>query len=1003
MEKIKDLLEKAIFHKYIRKEPDGKGGFRYVYEEKEIESRSKIINKKQDIIEMTNINPKQIAKSFKKWLENEGIKYEYIESKSTASSYFKFKKKNSDFDIRISNHTKKNQDKETDLGIDFNLYGDGSSDVSINTAYGYKTEDLKKIISDVERLSSKKNYETIIKESNNFELLDLPKREGILKVLEQIGIEESEYALLYSFVEKWMDFNRTKSEYKSYLENKRQEKVQKNKEVQKQSFTIGDVTVYPQKDKKSFDWEYVYNKEKPQGTAEEVKKWKEDRKEAMKYAKLNSWKIYNQTITKSMEIIEKAKKGSPIGTEKTWGGKLYIKTEKGWKPKAKGGKKNEEESTSKQFSTEILVKQATSATDEQLKAAIKDPEANSELKKVAQEELNKRNKQQDSDDKSNKQFTKEDAYKKLLEAQEKGELELDQDVLDKIQEKLQESKKKKEETVNDESLYEAVLNYVAGDAYDINNPNIKSKEKEEFDKAFKKYSSNVSNEVGVLIRGLEDVGWENLLKFNNLEGKKIEDLKGTILENPGYLSTTKNSDFEDFDDFEPTYIIHFDKGELTDIKGIDVNKVLLKKDNFFKYQEEVILNKNLSMKIDKIEKKNGIVHLKTSFVNKETLDNFRLKQDIINEIDKKLSDMTGFKKITQTYVKQDGKTVVIKMKGDNQYKATSPGFKLESKPYESLVDFKKRIKEELNQSTKIENKEEKLSFAEGKEFKTVKQFYNWNEKRSQLSNLYTKEEVDKMKSNADKYLTKDWSSETSGLKSKIFGFIDDYNFGEIIERYGLSNDKNKKAINAILITQGYAPVVNGLIYNNYNKEDYLYINKNNSSEDSEKFIEIYQKDAKEALAKWTDDQRKAIKNYTGSGYMAIRDVLTESPESKVFSETKIESTKTKIGLIKEAIEQNPLKRNMVLNRRLEIRDNGDNLSTWLNAKVGQVIEDKSFVSFGMKHETDFGSDLQITLLAKKGDPIMNIDNIYESEYLAQAGLKYKVLARGTNSIVVEIV
>lgn len=155
--------------------------------------------------------------------------------------------------------------------------------------------------------------------------------------------------------------------------------------------------------------------------------------------------IYNnQTITKSMEIIEKAKKGSPIGTEKTWGGKLYIKTEKGWKPKAKGGKKNEEESTSKQSSTEILAKQATSATDEQLKAAIKDPEANSELKKVAQEELNKRNKQQDSDDKSNKQFTVEDAYKNLLEAQEKGELELDQDVLDKIQEKLQESKKKKE-------------------------------------------------------------------------------------------------------------------------------------------------------------------------------------------------------------------------------------------------------------------------------------------------------------------------------------------------------------------------------------------------------------------------------------------------------------------------------------------------------------------------------------------------------------------------------
>lgn len=549
--------------------------------------------------------------------------------------------------------------------------------------------------------------------------------------------------------------------------------------------------------------------------------------------------IYNnQTITKSMEIIEKAKKGSPIGTEKTWGGKLYIKTEKGWKPKAKGGKKNEEESTSKQSSTEILVKQATSATDEQLKAAIKDPEANSELKKVAQEELNKRNEQQDSNDKSNKQFTVEDAYKNLLEAQEKGELELDQDVLDKIQEKLQESKKKKES------------------------------EKESIDN-----------------------------------------------------------------------------------------------------------------KLDK------------------------LKQEITGEIDKKLSDMTGFKKITQTYVKQDGKTVVIKMKGDNQYKATSPGFKLESKPYESLVDFKKRIKEELNkqQSTKTEKKEEKLSFAESKKFETVSQFYDWNEKRSQLSNLYTKEEADKMKFDADKYLTKDQSSKTSDLKSKIFGFIDDYNFGEIIERYGLSNDKNKKAINAMLITQGYAPVVNGLIYHNYNKEDYLYINKNNSSEDKEKFFEIYQKDAKETSTKWTDDQRKAIKNYTGSGYMAIRDILTESPKSKVFSEEKTESTKTRIDLIKKAIKQNPLRQNMVLNRRLEIRGNGDNLSAWLNAKVGQVIEDKSFVSFGMKHETDFGSDLHLTLLAKKGDPVMNVDNIVESEYLAQAGLKYKVLARGTNSIVVEIV
>ena len=33
------------------------------------------------------------------------------------------------------------------------------------------------------------------------------------------------------------------------------------------------------------------------------------------------------------DVIEKARKAEPIGTEKTYGGKLYIKTEKGWRPK----------------------------------------------------------------------------------------------------------------------------------------------------------------------------------------------------------------------------------------------------------------------------------------------------------------------------------------------------------------------------------------------------------------------------------------------------------------------------------------------------------------------------------------------------------------------------------------------------------------------------------------------------------------------------------------------
>lgn len=48
------------------------------------------------------------------------------------------------------------------------------------------------------------------------------------------------------------------------------------------------------------------------------------------------------------EIIEKSKKGAPIGTERTYSnGKTYIKTENGWKPK--GGTKKAKKKMIKQI------------------------------------------------------------------------------------------------------------------------------------------------------------------------------------------------------------------------------------------------------------------------------------------------------------------------------------------------------------------------------------------------------------------------------------------------------------------------------------------------------------------------------------------------------------------------------------------------------------------------------------------------------------------------------
>lgn len=48
------------------------------------------------------------------------------------------------------------------------------------------------------------------------------------------------------------------------------------------------------------------------------------------------------------DVIEKARKAEPIGTEKTYGGKLYIKTVKGWRLKPKDAKSVKEDEDSKE-------------------------------------------------------------------------------------------------------------------------------------------------------------------------------------------------------------------------------------------------------------------------------------------------------------------------------------------------------------------------------------------------------------------------------------------------------------------------------------------------------------------------------------------------------------------------------------------------------------------------------------------------------------------------------
>lgn len=231
-----------------------------------------------------------------------------------------------------------------------------------------------------------------------------------------------------------------------------------------------------------------------------------------------------------------------------------------------------------------------------------------------------------------------------------------------------------------------------------------------------------------------------------------------------------------------------------------------------------------------------------------------------------------------------------------------------------------------------------------------------------------------------------------GIKEKFKDYIKNEEFDEILDNYSRLKTNYRAEVNKMLIDSGYLPVANGVLYSEWNGVKYKHFT-GHTFEDEGEMIDYYEKQGKKL--KVTKTQYKALKRYMGTDYEAIRD----------YNYGKGGGTGIALmaQLIAEAIDKNPCKENLVLYRRLEARDM-NSLNELLNAEVGSVIEDKSFSSFSLKQLSLFGSDFQITLLAKKGDKVANINNtVAEYEYLTQRFSKFKVLAKGLNSIVVEMV
>lgn len=622
------------------------------------------------------------------------------------------------------------------------------------------------------------------------------------------------------------------------------------------------------------------------------------------------------------EIIEKAKKSSPIGTEKTWGSKVYIKTANGWKPKGKEKFSKEEEQPEAKTTKVDYSQHASKASDEQLQAAINDKDASFEVKQAAQKEIENR-KGKMSDDKSANELGITSALQRILDAQEKGELDLGLSVINKIKEKLAKNKE--------------------------------------------------------------------------VETKPIDE-------------------------------------------------------------------KMLDSKLDK------------------------LKQDISDSIDKKLNEMNGFKKITQTYVKVDGQTIVLNMKGEDKYKAKKGSFYMESKSNEPLDEFKKRVKKEFEktlkkeeskseptvetkkpESTKVEEKRDKIDkpvvkmdiksqagiimygkilqkLDEGKAVEFTEngvdyrfsrdedkgeyllkdlsnnKFTSWPKHqgafvlKDNLKKLNTKEENIDVKFETEKEFRESLKKRNSqngtldkeqkerfdkilnsvtideDIEKKIKDYIEDEEFDEILSRYAYLETEQRAEVNKVLVNSGYLPVANGVLYSEWNGVKYRHFT-GHALEDKDEMENYYKEQGRKL--KVTQSQFDALKKYMSIEYEVIRDYNYGKGGGK--------NTALIAQAIANAIDKNPCKENLVLYRRLELRDL-NSLNELLNAEVGSIIEDKSFSSFSLKQLPSFGNDFQITLLAKKGDKVANVNNtIDEYEYLTQRLSKFKVLAKGLNSIVVEMV
>lgn len=229
---------------------------------------------------------------------------------------------------------------------------------------------------------------------------------------------------------------------------------------------------------------------------------------------------------------------------------------------------------------------------------------------------------------------------------------------------------------------------------------------------------------------------------------------------------------------------------------------------------------------------------------------------------------------------------------------------------------------------------------------------------------------------------------------EVLSKLDESDVGanDVVELYQERFDlKDRLAVQKALIEKGKQPIVDGVLFGEFNGEkfpDY----SNNTTEDAGD--DRYDKEEEEL--DFSMDYDDALYRYI-SGYFDPRECIMDPEHAKKRDLERVEE-------MASFIDKNRVSENVALYRCLDMSYAKDPLilKSFYEAEPGDIISDASFSSFSLRPAYGYGFDMQITLLAKAGDPVANAGNHDEWEYLLQRNTKLRVVAKGLNSMVVQV-